>query len=75
MTNSSNPSLPDPDQAALERSAAVIDLLVRAIDADPRAAIGFDRFMDIALYSPGLGYYAGGGAIFGAAGDLPVVGW
>ena len=32
--------------------------------------IGFDRFMALALYSPRLGYYSGGHAIFGAAGDF-----
>ncbi|MDR1709030.1 MAG: SAM-dependent methyltransferase, partial [Candidatus Accumulibacter sp.] len=32
--------------------------------------IGFDRFMDGALYTPGLGYYAGGARKFGAAGDF-----
>lgn len=32
--------------------------------------IGFDRFMELALYSPGKGYYSGGQAIFGAGGDF-----
>ena len=32
--------------------------------------IGFDRFMALALYAPGLGYYAGGRPIFGPAGDF-----
>ena len=70
MTDKAQLSLPDPDPAALERSAAIVDLLEQAIGADPRDAIGFDRFMEIALYTPGLGYYTGGGAIFGAAGDF-----
>ena len=29
--------------------------------------LGFDRFMALALYAPGLGYYTGGRAIFGAS--------
>lgn len=32
--------------------------------------IGFDRFMEMALYTPGLGYYSGGARKFGAAGDF-----
>ena len=31
--------------------------------------IGFDTFMDLALYTPGLGYYAHGSAKPGTAGD------
>ncbi len=32
--------------------------------------IGFDAFMQAALYEPGLGYYSGGAAKFGPAGDF-----
>jgi SAM-dependent MidA family methyltransferase len=32
--------------------------------------IGFERFMEIALYEPGLGYYSAGARKFGAAGDF-----
>lgn len=32
--------------------------------------IGFDAFMALALHEPGLGYYAGGAAKFGQAGDF-----
>lgn len=32
--------------------------------------IGFDEFMHLALYSPGLGYYCGGGTPFGPEGDF-----
>lgn len=32
--------------------------------------IGFDRYMDLALYAPALGYYAAGAAKFGADGDF-----
>ncbi len=32
--------------------------------------IPFSRFMELALYTPGLGYYAAGRAKFGAAGDF-----
>jgi SAM-dependent MidA family methyltransferase len=32
--------------------------------------IGFGRFMEMALYEPGLGYYSAGAAKFGRAGDF-----
>jgi len=32
--------------------------------------IGFDRFMDLALFAPGLGYYSGGAHKFGPDGDF-----
>ncbi len=32
--------------------------------------IGFDRYMELALYEPGLGYYSGGSTKFGGAGDF-----
>jgi SAM-dependent MidA family methyltransferase len=33
-------------------------------------AIDFARYMELALYAPGLGYYSAGAAKFGAAGDF-----
>jgi hypothetical protein len=62
-------SLPVPTADALAGSAA----LSRDIAARIEAAggwIGFDRFMDLALYSPAQGYYAGGAHKFGAGGDF-----
>ncbi len=32
--------------------------------------VGFERFMELALYAPGMGYYSGGTHKFGAAGDF-----
>jgi len=32
--------------------------------------VGFERFMGLALYAPGMGYYSGGARKFGAAGDF-----
>ena len=32
--------------------------------------IGFDRFMDLALYAPALGYYSAGARKFGEQGDF-----
>ncbi len=54
-------------------AAAHSDRLVAGIAATIDAAggwIGFDRFMNMALYEPGLGYYHGGAAKFGEDGDF-----
>ncbi len=47
--------------------------LVRRIAAEIDAAggwIGFDRYMQRALYEPGIGYYTGPNRVFGAEGDF-----
>ncbi|MDR2614015.1 MAG: SAM-dependent methyltransferase [Candidatus Accumulibacter sp.] len=65
-----NPSrLPAPDADAQSASDA---LLTRICDEISRAGgwIGFNRFMEMALYTPGLGYYSGGAHKFGEAGDF-----
>ena len=62
-------NLPTPDSDAQAYSAA----LKRRIVDDIAAAggwIGFDRFMELALYAPAMGYYSGGARKFGAAGDF-----
>ncbi|HOG02477.1 MAG TPA: SAM-dependent methyltransferase [Accumulibacter sp.] len=62
-------TLPLPTADALACSAALCSRIVAEIDA-AGGWIGFDRFMDLALYTPGMGYYAGGAHKFGAAGDF-----
>jgi len=62
-------TLPLPTEDALACSAALCSRIVSEIDA-AGGWIGFDRFMDLALYTPGMGYYAGGAHKFGAAGDF-----
>ncbi len=47
--------------------------LTRRIAAEIDAAggwIGFDRYMQRALYEPGIGYYSGPNRVFGAEGDF-----
>lgn len=61
--------LPDPDPAEREISARV-EARVREAIVSAGGAISFDHYMAIALYEPGLGYYAGGRRKFGAAGDF-----
>ena len=61
--------LPVPAPDALASSEALTRRIVAEIDAGG-GWIGFDRFMSLALYAPGLGYYSGGAHKFGAAGDF-----
>ncbi len=47
----------------------LVALIRSEIDANG-GAIGFDRYMELALYAPGLGYYVNGSRKFGADGDF-----
>ena len=61
--------LPEPsaeERAHSERVAA----LIREEIAAAGGAIDFARYMELALYAPGLGYYSAGARKFGAAGDF-----
>ena len=60
-------ALPLPDSVALAYSAALTQRIRDEIAA-AGGWIGFDRFMELALYAPGMGYYSGGAHKFGAAG-------
>lgn len=59
--------LPDPDAAV--HSARLQDL-IRAEIAAAGGSISFARYMELALYAPGLGYYSAGARKFGAGGDF-----
>ena len=61
--------LPAPSPDALAHSQRVTAHLCALID-DAGGWIPFSRFMEAALYAPGLGYYAAGAMKFGAAGDF-----
>lgn len=61
--------LPEPGADALAHS----ELLAQRIAGEIHAAggwISFARFMALALYTPGLGYYSGGARKFGPDGDF-----
>jgi len=62
-------SLPLPSTEQLAHSAAVA-AAIRAEIAASDGWIGFSRFMEMALYAPGLGYYSAGMQKFGAGGDF-----
>lgn len=57
-------SLPAPGTDALAQSEALIDVIRERIAA-AGGWLPFDRYMDLALYTPGLGYYSGGAMKFG----------
>ncbi len=44
--------------------------LIRQEAAGGSGLLSFDRFMELALYAPGLGYYVAGAQKFGPAGDF-----
>jgi SAM-dependent MidA family methyltransferase len=61
------------EQSAAEAAALAHSERLRALIAAEIAAQGpipFSRFMELALYAPGLGYYSAGATKFGAAGDF-----
>ncbi|MGE8209231.1 MAG: class I SAM-dependent methyltransferase [Stenotrophomonas rhizophila] len=61
--------LPTPDTDALAHS----DQLAAALRAEILAnggAMPFARFMELSLYTPGLGYYSAGASKFGQSGDF-----
>jgi SAM-dependent MidA family methyltransferase len=62
-------TLPAPDVDALAYSAALVRHISDEI-AQAGGWIGFNQFMERALYAPGMGYYSGGAHKFGAAGDF-----
>ncbi len=62
-------NLPLPSEEAQIQSRRLAD---RIRDEIARAGgwISFSRYMEMALYSPGLGYYGGGARKFGSGGDF-----
>jgi SAM-dependent MidA family methyltransferase len=62
-------NLPEPESEALSRSAALCRRLLALIDA-AGGFLPFERYMQEALFAPGLGYYSGPSAKFGSAGDF-----
>ncbi|APV49841.1 hypothetical protein BWI17_09210 [Betaproteobacteria bacterium GR16-43] len=61
--------LPPPSPEAAEHSRRLAEHIAEAI-ADAGDWIPFSRYMDLALYAPGLGYYAAGSRKFGTEGDF-----
>jgi len=58
-----------PDDIALGQSRRLVEHIHHEIDGSG-GRISFRRFMEMALYEPGLGYYSAGSRKFGAEGDF-----
>jgi SAM-dependent MidA family methyltransferase len=58
--------LPAPDPLGAEHSARLLALIAGTI-RNEGGWLAFDRYMELALYTPGLGYYAAGARKFGHA--------
>ena len=67
--NSKKSVLPTPDKHALVTSEALTEVIREEIDSCG-GKINFARYMQMVLYSPGLGYYTAGSQKFGMAGDF-----
>jgi len=61
--------LPVPDDAAIRHSTRLLEVIVERIE-QRGGVIGFDEYMRMALYEPGLGYYSASLPKFGAQGDF-----
>lgn len=62
-------SFDPPSPQALAASRELVRRVGAAID-EAGGWIGFDRYLQHALYEPGLGYYSGPNRVFGAEGDF-----
>ena len=62
-------TLPEPDESARAHSARVAHALRVAIGRSG-GWLSFERYMQLVLYAPGLGYYMAGTRKFGADGDF-----
>ena len=61
--------LPQPSAQALLHSQQLARMIIEEIAAGG-GWISFARYMELALYTPGLGYYSAGAEKFGVAGDF-----
>lgn len=68
-TRAGSARLPEPQADA---QAASLQLCRRIVEEIEQAGgwLPFSRYMELALYTPGLGYYSGGAQKFGEAGDF-----
>jgi SAM-dependent MidA family methyltransferase len=62
-------ALPEPEPAARAHSARLREAIAAFIQHNG-GAIPFSRYMELALYAPGLGYYSAGARKFGRDGDF-----
>lgn len=61
--------MPQPSSEEQSQSELLCDHIQKQIE-QAGGRLGFDRFMELCLYAPGLGYYVAGARKFGAEGDF-----
>jgi len=61
--------LPEPSKAEIAHSEQLCEHIKRKIEA-AGGWLSFEQYMQLALYTPGLGYYSGGLQKFGEQGDF-----
>ena len=69
MPLSADPILPPPSPDAAAHSARLAEHIANTIAAEGDW-IPFSRYMELALYAPGMGYYTAGARKFGVEGDF-----
>jgi len=69
MALSAEPVLPPPAPEAAAHSRLLAELIASTI-LDAGGWIPFERYIELALYAPGQGYYAAGARKFGSDGDF-----
>jgi SAM-dependent MidA family methyltransferase len=69
MSSRPRDKLPAPGPEASRHSARLVEVIRRDI-AEQDGWISFARYMELALYAPGLGYYTSGTRKLGVAGDF-----
>src|ERR1700733_2757086 len=70
MTSSDPHSILPPLSADEQHHSAAVAASLHAEIARAGGWLSFERFMDLALYAPGLGYYSAGSAKIGSGGDF-----
>src|SRR2546421_11342932 len=70
MTASGTRSILPPLSPEEARHSAAVAALIHAEMAAAAGWLSFERFMELALYAPGLGYYSAGSFKIGAGGGL-----
>jgi SAM-dependent MidA family methyltransferase len=70
MTSSVPRSILPPLSADEQHHSAAVAARLQAEIAGAGGWVSFERFMDLALYAPGLGYYSAGSAKIGSGGDF-----
>jgi len=70
MTSAASVTTLPPLDAAQHAHSERVAAHIRAFIAEHGGGIGFDAFMRLALYAPGLGYYSAGATKLGGDGDF-----